>query len=179
MRGIVHKFMRFSDMTNSARTFAIAAHGEQMYGERPYVFHLDRVAEHLSRYGELAQTVGYLHDVIEDTAITREEIEERFGPLVAECVSLLTDESGANRTERKAKTYEKMSRVTGPTEIALVVKAADRLANVKACIADGNEGLLGLYQGEHPTFRAAAYRPGQCEVLWQELDRLLEKGARV
>jgi guanosine-3',5'-bis(diphosphate) 3'-pyrophosphohydrolase len=162
-----------SDMAASARKFAVKAHGEQMYGSHPYVFHLDQVLTHLSSYGEFAQVVGYLHDVIEDTVITREDIERQFGFLAADCVSLLTDEPGANRKERKVKTYKKMSFATGPVEIALVVKVADRLANVKACIASEKDDLLEMYQQEHPVFQASVYRVGQCEELWEELDRLL------
>ncbi len=47
-----------------ARDFAIAAHGEQRYGDHPYVFHLDAVAALLAPYGVDAQTIGYLHDVV-------------------------------------------------------------------------------------------------------------------
>lgn len=159
-----------------ARTFAIAAHGNQKYGEHPYVYHLDQVAGCLIEYGEyseLAQTVAYLHDVIEDTPITHKEIAEKFGDLVADCVSLLSDEPGVNRKERKAKTYHKLSLVTGPTELALLVKAADRLANVRACIADQELRLFKIYQDEHPIFRAAAFRPHQCDFLWEQLDKII------
>lgn len=162
-------------MTISAREFAIVAHGDQRYGERPYWFHLDQVVENLSEFGPVAETVGYLHDVVEDTSITVAEISEKFGSLVAECVALLTDEPGANRKERKAKTYKKLSAVRGPSELALIVKVADRLANVRACIADEKVTLWNVYRDEHPTFRAAAYRPGQCETLWGQLDSLLQE----
>jgi len=139
------------------------------------VFHLDQVAAKLSEYDELALTVAYLHDVLEDTPIDRGAIVEQFGEFVAECVTLLTDERGVNRKERKSKTYEKLSRVTGPSELALMVKVADRLANVEACIADLKVDLFKVYQSEHPAFRAAAYRAGQCDTLWSALDRLLQE----
>ena len=58
-------------------------------------------------------------------------------------------------------------------ELALIVKAADRLANVRACVADGNQRLLEVYRSEHPTFSRAAYRPSLCDTLWAELDSLL------
>lgn len=164
-------------MTISAREFAIAAHGDQRYGERPYSFHLDQVVGSLSEFGQDAEAVGYLHDVVEDTSTTVAEISEKFGPLVAECVALLTDVPGQNRKERKAKTYKKLSAVSGPAQLALVVKVADRLANVRACIADGKEALWNVYRDEHAAFRAAAYRAGQCDALWGQLDGLLEDWA--
>lgn len=57
-----------------ARTFAIEAHGEQRYGDQPYSVHLDAVAGLLEPYGADAQMIGYLHDVVEDTAITADRV---------------------------------------------------------------------------------------------------------
>ena len=156
-----------------ARAFAVEAHGDQRYGSRPYVAHLDEVAAILAPYGVQAQVAGYLHETEEDTLVTSEQIADRFGAHMAEVVGLLTDEEGANRKERKAKTYAKLAAVGPHLFLALVAKTADRLANVRACVRDGNEGLLAMYRGEHPAFRAAAYREGLCDDLWSELDRLL------
>jgi (p)ppGpp synthase/HD superfamily hydrolase len=161
-----------------AREFAVRAHGDQRYGERPYSVHLDAVAELAAPFGETAQVVGYLHDTVEDTAVTLDEVRERFGAAVAACVSLLTDAAGANRKERKAKTYARLAEVHGEAELALIVKAADRLANVRASVRDGNQGLLAMYRGEQAAFRAAAYRAGQCDALWNELEQLLD-GSKV
>jgi (p)ppGpp synthase/HD superfamily hydrolase len=156
-----------------AREFALAAHGSQKYGEHPYSFHLDAVAEIARPYGDDAMVVAYLHDTVEDTATKIEDVQRLFGPKVAACVSLLTDEPGPDRKSRKARTYAKLAQVRGETELALTVKAADRLANVRACVADRNDGLLETYRREHPTFRSAAYRAGMCEPLWLELDALI------
>jgi (p)ppGpp synthase/HD superfamily hydrolase len=160
-------------MLDAARAFAVNAHGDQKYGDRPYAYHLDAVVALLEPYGEEAQVVGYLHDVVEDTATSAAELQARFGDHVAACVALLTDQPGANRKERKAKTYAKLAEVRGPTELALVVKAADRLANVRACIADRKRGLWEVYRDEHAAFRGAAHRAGLCDPLWSELDRSL------
>ncbi|GAA5172945.1 HD domain-containing protein [Viridibacterium curvum] len=164
-------------MLTKARAFAVQAHGDQKYGDRPYSFHLDMVANNLAAYGEQAQVIGYLHDVVEDTSVTKDKIEEEFGSLVAECVGLLTDEPGANRKERKAKTYEKLSRVSGQSELALVVKVADRLANVTACVADGKRSLWEVYLSEQAAFKKAAYRAGLCDQLWADLESQLQEGA--
>lgn len=156
-----------------AREFAARAHGEQRYGEHPYLYHLDAVAGLLRPYGEAAQVVGYLHDVVEDTAVPLQEVREGFGEAVAECVGLLTDEPGANRKERKARTYAKLARVEGSLRLALVVKAADRLANLRMSVDGENDAKLGMYREEHPAFREAAYRPGLCDELWAEMERIL------
>jgi guanosine-3',5'-bis(diphosphate) 3'-pyrophosphohydrolase len=164
-------------MKQKARSFAIVAHGDQKYGDKPYASHLDAVAELVTPYGEDAVVLAYLHDTAEDTDATVQEIETAFGPHIAACVSLLTDELGHNRKERKTKTYAKLAKVSGPTELALVVKAADRLANVRACLEDKKQGLWEMYRGEHPVFRGAAYRAGLCDELWSELDSSLTEKA--
>ena len=94
------------DTVKHARTFAVAAHGDQKYGDQPYSFHLDAVAEILAPFGEQAQIAGYLHDVVEDTPVQLEAVRREFGDKISECVALVTDEKGANRKERKRRTNE-------------------------------------------------------------------------
>ncbi|MDU9049504.1 MAG: HD domain-containing protein [Candidatus Electrothrix sp. Rat3] len=159
-------------MKTKAREFACKYHGEQKYGEHPYVVHLDAVADLVQQYGESAVVIAYLHDVVEDTSISLFDIEKEFGRLVADCVAVLTDEPGEDRKERKAKTYAKMARVCGETEIALLVKAADRLANMRACVAGSKQRLLAVYKDEYPVFKKAVFRPGICEKIWVELAAL-------
>lgn len=160
-------------MLNKAKAFAMKAHGEQKYGDEPYIVHLEAVVANLESYGEKAQIIGYLHDVIEDTEVGYQDVKNVFGDLIANCVAIVTDEEGQNRKERKARTYKKMSKVTGELELALIVKAADRLANIRACVKDGNERLLSMYKGEHPVFRSSVYREGLCEDIWHDIERLI------
>ena len=158
---------------SAARAYALDMHGAQMYGTHPYSHHLDAVAATLEPYGPKAQALGYLHDVVEDTSAEIDEVRQLFGADVAACVALLTDEPGVNRKERKSKTYAKLATASGPEELALVVKAADRLSNVRACVADANLDLWNLYRSEHAVFKASAFRNGLCDELWSELDDLL------
>ena len=160
-------------MLNEAKEYAFNAHADQKYGDKPYSYHLDAVVSLLEPYGTLAQVIGYLHDVVEDTEVSIDEIENQFGKTVSECVAILTDESGRNRKERKQKTYAKMSRVSGDLQLALVVKAADRLANVLASVELQQKDKLKMYQKEHRDFKAAVYRQGLCDDFWEELDRIL------
>jgi (p)ppGpp synthase/HD superfamily hydrolase len=158
-----------------ARAFAMRAHAEQRYGDQPYSVHLDAVAELLEPYGPLAQTIGYLHDVVEDTSVPLEEIKREFGDHVARCVELVTDAPGAGRAERKAATNAKLAAVTGEEQVALIVKAADRLANVRASALDGNDARLAMYRAEHPAFREAVYRPQLCDPLWDAMGLILHE----
>ena len=56
-----------------------------------------------------------------------------------------------------------------------MVKAADRLANIKASL-ETNQKKLNLYLEEHEQFYAAAFRPGLCDPLWEEILRSLDLG---
>lgn len=169
-----HRAHAMTANVTRARAFAVAAHGEQRYGDQPYSVHLDAVAALLAPFGEEAQVVGYLHDVLEDTAVSPGQLRVESGERVAKLVSLVTDEPGANRRERKARSNAKMAAVTGEDSLALVVKAADRLANLRASAAGGSDSKLGMYRREHPDFRRAAYRPGLCDDLWREIDAIID-----
>jgi (p)ppGpp synthase/HD superfamily hydrolase len=126
---------------------------------------------------ELAVTVAWLHDVVEDTSVSLMDVYHLFGPRVATAVMLLTDPEGENRRARKAALHANLSMLEypngGPAErVALLVKAADRLANVRACVRSG-DSRLQMYAKEHAAFREAAHRPGLAEDLWGELDTTL------
>lgn len=166
-----------SDRVADARQFAIAAHGSQTYGSEPYSVHLDAVARIASAYGEDAQVCAYLHDVVEDTDTPLDSIRDRFGELMAKYVALLTDKAGVNRKERKARTNAKLKAVPAELSLALVVKASDRLANLRASAASEDDSKLQMYRQEHPAFTDAVHREGLCDSLWHEMNYLLSTSA--
>jgi (p)ppGpp synthase/HD superfamily hydrolase len=162
-----------SDVVNRAREFAIGAHKNQRYGAHPYVAHLDAVAALVARYGDEAQIVAYLHDIVEDSHVTLAMVIQEFGDRIAELVALVSDEPGSNRKSRKTFTNLKLAAVSQSNDNALIVKAADRLANVRISVSEGNSSKLAMYRDEHPEFRAAVYRPELCDDLWQEIQNEL------
>jgi (p)ppGpp synthase/HD superfamily hydrolase len=170
-----------TDLVPHARAWAIEKHGTQTYGKgesaRPYAYHLGTVAEIAAPYGETAQVVAWLHDVIEDTSTSEADVRAEFGDRIARLVKFLTDEPGEDRPARKVKTNAKLAAVTGDDTLALVVKAADRLANLRESSKPGSEKQLAKYRGEHPEIRKAVYRPGLCDPLWKELDGLVGTAA--
>ncbi len=146
-----------------------------MYGKLPYSYHLGMVTALLTGYGKVVQDVAWLHDALEDTSLTKAEIEDVCGPVVARCVALLTDPPGTNRKERKALAYARLAAVdvnNMDEAWALLVKAADRLANVQVCVRERST-LIDMYRKEHSAFRAAVHRPGWNDSLIEALDSLL------
>lgn len=164
-----------TELIKKVKEFAINAHGNQKYGDQPYIVHLESVAEIVKPYGKSAQIIAWLHDVVEDTSVRKTEIEQEFGNFIAECVGVLTDEPGADRKEKKAKTYAKMAKTGQELNLALIVKAADRLSNIKACIAFKRYSKLEMYKNEHEAFKTAAYRPGLCDDLWEKMEAVFAK----
>jgi guanosine-3',5'-bis(diphosphate) 3'-pyrophosphohydrolase len=165
---------------SDAKRFAVEAHADQSYGEEPYAVHLEAVVSIVQQAAPddaLAEAVAWLHDVVEDTPVTVDALTKSFGAEVALAVASLSDPPGRSRRERKARLHEHLGTLDpdSPTHrVTLLVKAADRLANVRACVAAG-DGRLGMYRTEHPEFRAAAHRPGLCDAVWSELDDLLRR----
>jgi (p)ppGpp synthase/HD superfamily hydrolase len=162
-----------------ARTFAAEAHTGQTYGEGPYTVHLAEVVAIVRTVDDskLVESVAWLHDVLEDTATTAVELAEMFGAPVAIAVAMVTDPEGyPNRKTRKAELHRRLAdldpEVSAPARLALLVKVADRVANLRACVASG-DSRLKMYQREHAAFRDAAYRPGLCDALWSEMNALL------
>lgn len=152
----------------NAEIFAIAAHGKQQYGFRPYYKHLKDVVRICEPYGTYAQTLAWLHDVLEDTNCESEQIVQVFDTEIAYDCQLLSDPPGSSRKVRKQLQNIRLSDPETP-RMVLVVKAADRLANVRhSCL--GNQEMLAKYRDEHDQFRKACRRDGLCDDIWSELD---------
>lgn len=134
----------------TARNFAIKAHGNQLYGGNPYIYHLDKVVKVLKDYGLtgfIYEDAGYLHDVIEDTSVTLQELQAEFGTYVAELVWSVTGE-GKNRKERQESIYAKLK----DNHHGINLKLADRIANLETGFAENNQEKLKMYKKEDEKF---------------------------
>ncbi|MEV0436459.1 HD domain-containing protein [Nocardia sp. NPDC050413] len=164
--------MEFDQREAQAREFAVAAHGDQRYGERPYVAHLAAVRGVLDDFGfggDLA-VAAWLHDVIEDTPVTAEEVESRFGRAVLDLVWAVTG-VGSDRKARNLDAYTKIA--AHPR--AVILKLADRTANAEA--SPPASSWMGMYRTEHPTFKAhlggLLVDDPTVARMWERLDRRL------
>lgn len=157
----------------TSREFAIIAHGDQLYGKLPYIIHLDMVAyitKTITQEPE-AFDVAYLHD-INDTKVRIEEIRHKFGAVVADNTVLINDPLGT-RKERTRLSYQKFAAASVEQyRYALIVKPADRLANMMFSLWTLNIGKMKMYAKEHNDFYKATYRPNLCDELWEQIDML-------
>lgn len=124
-------------LIKKAYLFAKERHGDQKRksGE-PYITHPIAVASILSELNvDLASIVSaILHDVVEDTDTTLEEIEENFGKVVAELVDGLTKIGKIkfrSTQERMAENFRKMILAMAKDLRVILVKIADRLHNMR------------------------------------------------
>jgi (p)ppGpp synthase/HD superfamily hydrolase len=156
-----------------AKLFASEAHKSQSYGSGGYTEHLYDVEKVLRRFGFTQEELiiaAWLHDVVEDTPTTIDQIKSDFGDGVAALVYAVTNEAGVNRAARHAATYHKIK----TTPNAIILKLADRIANVEACIRY-RDSRFKMYKKEWEGFKEALYTPGQHEDMWNHLASLLEK----
>ena len=85
--------MSYSTDVEAAKRLAMQMHaGQTDKAGLPYVTHPERVAGRLST--PQAQVVGWLHDTVEDTALTLGEIEARFGPETRAAVDAISRRDG-------------------------------------------------------------------------------------
>ena len=104
-------------------------------GNEPYVNHLAEVANLLSNATDGADAglvaAGWLHDTIEDTGTTREELVGKFGERVAALVVEVTDDMSLPRTERRQK---QIADAPHKSPDAKLIKIADKISNIRARI---------------------------------------------
>ena len=99
----------------------------------PYINHPIEVAELLARVGGVADVVtlqsAVLHDTIEDTQTTGEELEQHFGALVRRIVEEVTDDKYLPKAERKRLQIEHAPHLSSQAQL---VKLADKISNVRS-----------------------------------------------
>lgn len=106
-----------------ALAIAILAHrGQADKNGQPILSHVLRVAGAVAHLGDEAITVALLHDVVEDSETTVDDIYEAFGPEVALQVELLTHKPGVGYADY-------ISRIAQRGGIALAVKLQDNADN--------------------------------------------------
>ena len=97
--------MIYTEMTIKAMKIAYDAHEGQLdYNGVPYIFHPYHLAEQMD--DEISCTAALLHDVVEDTSLTFEDLAKTFPEEVMEVVKLLTHDENDNYFDyvRKIKT---------------------------------------------------------------------------
>lgn len=126
------------EIIERAFNFAREAHsGIRRRSGEPYILHPIAVARIVSREIGLGSTsicAALLHDVVEDTEYTVEDIEQNFGPKIAQLVDGLTKISGGifgDKASLQAENFRKLLLTMSEDIRVVLIKMADRLHNMR------------------------------------------------
>ena len=128
------EFLAGGGLARDAYEFAAAAHAGQRRkgGDSPYIAHPTEVARLLDAEGvaddELIAAT-FLHDVVEDTDHSIEEIQERFGPEVGVMVAAMTEDASVEPYEARKERHRDQVEAAGRRPA--MIYAADKLANLR------------------------------------------------
>lgn len=135
--------MVYTPLTNAAMRLAYKAHHGQLdYNGIPYIFHPIHLAESMD--DEISCCVALLHDVVEDTDVTLEELKGIFPPEVTDAVALMTHQKGTD--------YFDYVRAIKENLIARKIKLADLAHNSdqSRCVgSDLNEDRLRHWKAKY------------------------------
>jgi len=126
-----------AELIANAFQFAYQLHeGQYRRSGDPYIAHPIAVAGLIRDLGGGSAMIaaGFLHDIIEDTETTGDELEERFGEQVRHLVEGVTKLSKFNfssKTEHQAENFRRMFLAMAKDIRVIVVKLADRLHNMR------------------------------------------------
>ena len=170
----------------AAFDFAFQLHeGQFRASGDPYIVHPVAVADLLRDIGASASVIaaGFLHDVVEDTDVTPEQLESHFGPEVRGLVEGVTKLGGlhfTNRTEAQAENLRKMFLAMASDIRVVLVKLADRLHNMRTLGALREEKRQRIARETREIYAPLANRLGIGRFKWELEDlsfKLLEPEA--
>lgn len=109
------------------------------YTGNPYSDHLAEVCgitmsagwHNAQIHPDKMMAVAWLHDCVEDHAVSRDELDRRFGATVADGVMLLSDLESGNRAARKKASRERLLRAPGWVQ---TIKVADLISNTSSIV---------------------------------------------
>ena len=164
--------------------FSADRHRHQRRKDRnasPYINHPIEVAHvlaHIGGVGDLTTLIAaLLHDTIEDTATTGDELEQEFGREVRLLVEEMTDDKKLPKAERKRLQVE---HAKGASHRAKLIKLGDKICNVRDIIQAPPDGWSPQRRREYLdwTEQVVAGCRGASAALERYYDRLLADGRR-
>jgi GTP diphosphokinase / guanosine-3',5'-bis(diphosphate) 3'-diphosphatase len=161
------------ELIADAYNAAHAAHRDQTRksGE-PFVYHPLATADVLAelRLDPTTIAAALLHDVLEDTGVTKEELSERFGEDVAEIVDGVTKLKrlpSGNLEEAQAESLRKMIVAMSRDVRVIIIKLADRLHNMRTLAYLKRETQLRKATETLEIYAPLAHRLGIYSIKWE------------
>jgi GTP pyrophosphokinase len=168
------------DLLRRAYRLAKEAHtGQTRKSGEAYITHPVAVTEILTRYGMDAATLAaaLLHDTVEDTPVTLEQINAEFGPEIAHLIDGLTKLDRIEYTSREAAqaaTIRKMVVAMAQDMRVLLIKLCDRLHNIRTVSALREEKQKRVAAETLDVYTPLAHRLGVQEIKHELEDRCFQ-----
>ena len=128
--------MEYPTLVERAARIAATAHKEQVRKESntPYIVHLCMVARILTvhKFSDVVVAAGFVHDVLEDTDVTLEELRSKLGDEVADIVSAVTNDDSLPWEDKKRAYIES---VRNSSDEVKAVATADKIHNAESLLA--------------------------------------------
>ena len=160
-------------LINRAYEYAYSHHGNQLRksGE-PYIIHPLNVAYILADIGLDDNTISaaLLHDVVEDTDATQEDITREFGQEISDLVAGVTKLSNMlfeTVEERQVEDYRKMFLAMGKDIRVIIIKLADRLHNMRTLKHLTRDRQLAISKETMELYAPLANRLGLYSLKWE------------
>lgn len=161
-----------SSLTERALRIALDAHQGQTrkIDKSPYIVHPIMVAMRLTRHGFSEEVVaaGLVHDVVEDTPLTREDLARDLGESVAALVDAVSEDKTIPWEDRKRKYIEV---VRSGSEGVKAISVCDKIHNAESLILGHSQIGAGIWQN---------FTRGREQQLWfqKEMLRMLQESWR-
>jgi GTP pyrophosphokinase len=161
------------DVVGRALDFAYKLHdGQCRASGEPYILHPIAVAAILKDLGGSNAMIaaGFLHDVVEDTDVSCDQIEEMFGKEVrqlVEGVTKLSKLSFESKTESQAENFRRMFLAMAQDIRVIIVKLADRLHNMRTLEHLRPEKQVLISRETREIFAPLANRLGLGQIKWE------------
>ena len=161
------------ELLERAFLFASEAHeGQQRRSGEPFIAHPVGVASVLAdlRLDDSTLAAALLHDVVEDTDVTIEEVRAEFGEEITrlvEGVTKLTRIHFQSREQAQAENYRKMIVAMAQDPGVILIKLADRLHNMRTIEYLGKQKQLQKARETLEVYAPLAHRLGIHTIKWQ------------
>lgn len=152
-----------------AITFLVTSINSSGHNPKPVILHSIRTAMYLYRnnYEEKIIIIALLHDLLEDTNVTYEEIEKQFGNEIASFVKALSFNIDIKDKEERWK--DEIDRAITKDKISIIVKTADIFDNMDYYPKSSNINDLPYPLNKAQSFINKAGYIMQNEPIWQQL----------